>query len=244
VVTVDLADEAVIATELDEYVATDHILGEFEKVLDAYQETIHAPNESCTIWVSGFFGSGKSSWAKTLGYLLWNPTIDGRPAIDRFFERTNAPRLRALLNTIHSQAPTLTVLLNLATGSNVVAQEGESIVLPVYRALLERLGYSRNFLLAELEFTLEGDGRLQEFEDCFAAATGKQWEERRFTALAKNEASRALHLLDPETFPQPDSWAKSATQPEIDADWLVDRALELLERRGSGATRLMFVVDE
>lgn len=244
VVKVDLADEAVIANELDEYVATDHILDEFEKVLDAYQEAINSPNESCTIWVSGFFGSGKSSWAKTLGYLLWNPTVDGRPAVDRFFERTDAPRLQALLSTIHSQAPTLTVLLNLATGSNVVAKEGESVVLPVYRALLDRLGYSRNFLLAELEFVLEGDGRLEAFEDRFAEATGKQWTDRRFTSLAKNEASRALHLLDSETFPQPDSWAKTATEPDIDADWFITRALGLLDRRGGGATRLAFIIDE
>lgn len=244
VVKVDLADEAVIATELDEYIATAHILDEFEKVLDAYQESINAPNESCTVWVSGFFGSGKSSWAKALGYLLWNPIVDGRPAVDRFFERTDAPKLRALLTSIHAQAPTLTVFLNLATGSNVVAREGESVVLPVYRALLERLGYSRNFLLAELEFVLEGDGRLEAFERCFVEATGKEWTERRFTSLAKNEASRALHLLDPDTFPQPDSWAKTATEPEIDADWFVARALELLGRRGGGATRLLFIVDE
>lgn len=244
VVKVDLADEAVIANELDEYVATDHILEEFEKVLDAYQETINTPNESCTIWVSGFFGSGKSSWAKMLGYLLWNPPVSGEPAIERFFERTRAPRIRALLGVIHSQAPTLAVLLNLATGSNVVAREGESIVLPVYRALLDRLGYSRNFLLAELEFVLEGDGRLQEFEDRFAEVIGRPWRERRFTGLAKNEASRALQLLDPETFPQADSWAKAATEPSVDADWFAARALELLERRGSGAVRLAFVVDE
>jgi hypothetical protein len=244
VVKVDLADDAVIANELDEYVATDHILDEFEKVLDPYQESINSPNESCTIWVSGFFGSGKSSWAKVLGYLLWNPVVADTPAVDRFFERTSAPRLRALLNTVHAQAPTLAVLLNLATGSNVVAREGESVVLPVYRALLERLGYSRNLLLAELEFTLEDDGRLQEFQDLFVEATGKNWAERRFTSLAKNEASRALHLLDPDTFPQPDSWAKAATEPEIDADWFVARALALLERRGGGASRLMFVVDE
>ena len=88
VVKVDLADEAVIANELDEYVATDHILDEFEEVLNAYQESINSPNESCTIWVSGFFGSGKSSWAKILGYLLGNPTIAGSTAVDRFFERT------------------------------------------------------------------------------------------------------------------------------------------------------------
>ena len=57
----------------------------------------------------------------------------------------------------------MTVFLDLSTGRNV-AKEGESIVLPVYRALLERLGYSRNLLLAELEFDLEGDGDLAAFE--------------------------------------------------------------------------------
>ena len=51
VVKVDLADEAVIANELDEYVATAHILEEFEKVLDAYQETINAPNELSLIHI-------------------------------------------------------------------------------------------------------------------------------------------------------------------------------------------------
>jgi hypothetical protein len=80
--------------------------------------------------VSGFFGSGKSSWAKALGYLLWNPTVAGAPAIDRFFERNGAPRLRALLGTIYAQAPTLAVLLNLATGSNVVARETRASCCP------------------------------------------------------------------------------------------------------------------
>lgn len=244
VVKVDLADEAIIAGELDEYVATGHILEEFEKVLDAYQESINVPNETCSIWVSGFFGSGKSSWAKVLGYVLWDPAIDGRSATERFFARTHAPSMQALLNTIHTQAPTLTVLLNLATGSNVVAREGESVVLPAYRALLERLDYSRNFLLAELEFTLEGDGQLEAFETRFREATGKEWKERRYTSFAKNEASMALNLMDPGRFSQPDSWARSVTPPEINADWFAMRVLELLGRRAPGVGRIAFVVDE
>ena len=64
VIKVDLADENIIANELDEYIATEHILEELETVVNAYQESIHNPNETCTVWVSGFFGSGKSSWAK------------------------------------------------------------------------------------------------------------------------------------------------------------------------------------
>ncbi len=243
VVKVDLDDEQVIADELDEYVATAHILDELETVLDTYQESINNPTETCTVWVSGFFGSGKSSWAKVLGYLLGNPTVLGTPAAERFFDRTHAPRLRALVSTIGSQAPTLSVMLNLATGSNVVAREGESIVLPVYRALLERLGYSRNFTLAELEYTLEADGKLDEFEAAFLDTVGHSWQERRFTALAKRDAMRALDFVYGGGSDLP-GWARELVEPDIDADWFAARALELLKRRGGGATRLAFVVDE
>ncbi len=243
VVKVDLDDEEVIADELDEYVATAHILDEFESVLDAYQESINNPTETCTVWVSGFFGSGKSSWAKVLGYLLGNTNVLGAPTTERFFERTHAPRLHALLSTIRSQAPTTSVMLNLATGANVVAQEGESVVLPVYRSLLERLGYSRNFTLAELEYTLEGDGKLDEFEAAFLEVVGLPWQERRYTALAKRDAMRALDAIYGSNSSLPE-WARELDDPDIDADWFAARALELLERRGRGTTRLAFVVDE
>src|SRR5262249_34996433 len=67
VIKVDLADEETVALELEEYVATDHIRGSLEQLLDHYQETIQKPNEATNLWISGFFGSGKSSFAKVLG---------------------------------------------------------------------------------------------------------------------------------------------------------------------------------
>jgi hypothetical protein len=243
VIKVDLVDEEIVALELDEYVATENILESLEEVLDAYQETILKPSEQTNVWVSGFFGSGKSLFAKVLGNLLSNPTILGRRAVERFGERVDSPRISALLNTVHAQAPTLATFVDLSTGRNV-AREGESVVLPVYRALLERLGYSRNLILAELEFDLEGDGVLGEFVRHFSSIEGRSWVERRNVGLAKGEASHAMHLLRPETYPQVDSWARQATEPEINANWFALRAMELLARRGDGATRLAFVVDE
>lgn len=245
VIKVDLGDEQIVAAEIDEYVATDHIRDRIEDVLDVFQDTINNPSERTNVWVSGFFGSGKSSFAKMLGYLIENPIVDGRSALDRFCERVDAPKVQALLNTAHSQAPTLTVFLDLSTGRNV-AKEGESIVLPVYRALLERLGYSRNLLLAELEFDLEGDGQLAAFEERFAEVSNgnKPWTERRNVGLAKGEASHAMHLLRPDTYPNADSWAKGAQEPEVTHNWFAERALRLLDRRGGEHRRLLFVVDE
>ncbi len=245
VIKVDLSDEETVAYEIDEYVVTGHIRDELERVLDAYQESIDRPSEVTNLWISGFFGSGKSSFAKVLGYLLEDPTIQGKRASHRFFARVDDDRLRALLATIHSRAPSITVFVDLSSSRNVM-REGESVVLPLYRALLERLEYSRDFQLAELEFQLEGDGELGAFEDAFAKAVEGRgtWRERRNVALARNEASHALHLLRPETYPSPDSWARATAEPVLDANAFVERALELLRRRGNGAARLTFVVDE
>jgi hypothetical protein len=136
------------------------------------------------------------------------------------------------------------VFLDLSTGRNVMA-EGESLVLPMYRALLDRLGYSRNVLLAELEIALEGDGELERFQQAFQEASGgKPWTTRRDVQFAKGEASKALHLLRPDVYPAADSWAKTVETPEVTHNWFATRAIELLSRRGGAAKRLVFVVDE
>ena len=245
VIKVDVSDEEIVAYEISEYVVTDHISRELEKLIDSYQETTNRPSEAVTIWISGFFGSGKSSFAKVLGYLLENPLIEGRPATERFFDRVDNSKLRALLTTIHRRAPTLAVFVDLSSAKNVM-REGESVVLPLYRAILERLGYSRDFALAELEFALERDAELEAFERAFAEVSRERgtWRERRNIALARNEASHALHRLRPETYPSPDSWARSAEDPVIDSDFFASRIVELLRRRAPTARRVIFVVDE
>ncbi len=244
VIHVDLSDEAIVAHEIEEYVVTENIREHLEELADVYGDTARNPSESTNVWVSGFFGSGKSSFAKTVGYALADPVIEGRTATDRLLARANSHKLDALLNTAHTLAPTVAVFLDLASGRDML-REGESLVLPVYRGLLKRLGYSSNELLAELEITLEAEGRLQAFETAVLEATdGRPWAQVRDVALAKNYASRALHLIDAANFPSADSWAKAAAAPNIDHNWLANRALELLGRRGDGATRLVFVVDE
>ena len=52
------------ALRFEEYIPTDHIKDELTEVLEQFQETILNPSETVNIWVSGFFGSGKSSFAK------------------------------------------------------------------------------------------------------------------------------------------------------------------------------------
>jgi tetratricopeptide (TPR) repeat protein len=77
IIKVDDADLEDVVEELQEYVVTEHILDSFVELLDEYQESIQKPNERVNVWISGFFGSGKSSFAKVLGYILANPDLGG-----------------------------------------------------------------------------------------------------------------------------------------------------------------------
>ncbi len=245
VIKVDFDDEAAVRRELDEYVVTDNLRDSIEEILDRYQETINKPDEGTNIWVSGFFGSGKSSLAKNVGYLLENPLVGGTSAADLLLAHVEGGKIRALLNTIHAQAPTLSVYIDLSSARNVL-KEGENPILPMYRALLERLDYSRDFNLSALEFDLEGDGLLDDFERAFKEVSGERgdWRARRNIGLARNEASHAMHLLQPATYPSPDSWARTQQALHLDPNVVADRAIEMLARRAPETRRIVFVVDE
>ncbi len=244
VIKVELDDEKTVADELTEYVATERIQTAMGEVLDSYQETIDNPTEDTNVWISGFFGSGKSSFAKVIGYLVANPVVDGKQASDWFFAHTTAPRLKQLLTTqIHDRAKAVTVLVDLLSARNVL-NEGESIVLPLYRALLDRLGYSTVIALAEQEIRLEKKGLYEKFAARYQELYDRPWSSDHHDPLAKSEMSRVLHDIEPETFETPDSFAHSHFDIAIDANWLAQRALDLLDRRGQGATRVMFVIDE
>jgi hypothetical protein len=243
VIKVDDLDLDDLASELQEYVVTEHIHEAFIDLLNEYQESIKKPSESVNVWISGFFGSGKSSFAKILGYILANPTLGPTTAADLFTAKLDVTTVKALLNTIHVGAPTLSVFVDLSSSRNL-AREGESVVLPLYRELLSQLNYARNFELAELEYTLERDGNLEEFVAAFERANNRPWKERRDVALAKNEASKALHELDPSTYPSADSWAKTKPEVEVTANWFAERALQMLSQREPTKSRIVFIVDE
>lgn len=77
VIKVDQQRDDVLVQELKEYVITGHIAQSMERVLDGYKASAAKPTEGIGVWVSGFFGSGKSSFAKLLGLAIENREIAG-----------------------------------------------------------------------------------------------------------------------------------------------------------------------
>src|SRR5215218_10126533 len=87
VIKVDQTDDEVVREEIDEYVVTDAIRNHYTKIFDEYRQTPNKPHEGIGIWVSGFFGSGKSSFAKILGLSIENRVVAGERAGGRFARR-------------------------------------------------------------------------------------------------------------------------------------------------------------
>src|SRR6266700_6319330 len=98
IIQVDQADEQSVYAEITEYIATDSIREQYHHLLRAVAEAPSDPNESVGVWVSGFFGSGKSSFAKNLGYALQHRTVLGSKFADIFKKQLDDARISDLLD--------------------------------------------------------------------------------------------------------------------------------------------------
>src|SRR3954452_16066235 len=115
IIQVDQADEQSVYAEITEYVATDSIRDQYHDLLKAIAEAPSEPHESVGVWISGFFGSGKSSFAKNLGYALQNRKSLGQNFADLFKQQLHDPakkdtRIGALLDLINAKTPTQVIL--------------------------------------------------------------------------------------------------------------------------------------
>jgi hypothetical protein len=251
IIQVDQADEQSVYAEITEYVATDSIREQYHHLLKAVAEAPTDPHESVGVWVSGFFGSGKSSFAKNLGYALQNRTVVGHTFAELFKGQIKrdaennivAQQISDLLDFINKKTPTEVILFEAAKEADI-QKSNAKIAESMYRQLLNYLGYAEDFDIAELEITLEAEGKLQQFI-AIAERGGKPWATTRTGSHKLNRASAVLHELEPDTYPAPDSWAKSFRSKEatITVRKVVERTFELWGRRRPGKA-LAFIIDE
>lgn len=245
VIKVDQTDEEILRDEIDEYVVTEAIRAHYTSLFETYRETPNRPHEGIAIWISGFFGSGKSSFAKMLGLALSNRPVLGETVAQRFAQRAGDARLQVLLKTITEQIPTHAVIFDVSTDRGI-RSGNQSLTEIMYGLFLQSLGYAKDLDLSELEISLEEKGHLQRFEEEYSRLfEGRDWNaEKGKVAFALSEASRVMNSLDQDTYPMADSWVKAVkNKADISPTRLGERANELMKRRRPGQN-LLFVVDE
>lgn len=244
VIKVDQDDAQIVHDEISEYIVTEAILGHYLKILRKYWETKNKPHEGIGIWVSGFFGSGKSSFAKMLGLALQDRDVLGESAADLFGKRTGNNEAQVLLKQITEQIPTEAVIFDVSTDRGI-RSGNQSITEIMYKLFLKNLGYAEDLDLAELEISLEEAGELERFKEAYEAKHRQSWDKgKNKISFALVKASVVMHQLDPGTYTEPDSWVQAAKdKADITAGKLAERCRDLMHRRREGKN-LVFVVDE
>src|SRR5271157_3280078 len=242
VIQVHQADEQSVYSEVSEYVATNSIRDQYAMLLKAIAEAPAEPHESIGVWISGFFGSGKSSFAKNLGYALKNPSVRGEDFARLFKRQLDDERIANLLDLINAKIPTEVILFEVAKEKDT-RRVTERIAELMYAVVLRELGYAEEWDIAELEIELEAEGRLPDFTELCQTLHKRDWTIVRAGAQRVARASAILHHLDPATYPSADSWSHSRRDPTITVSKVVERTFELARRRRPGKA-LVFIIDE
>ncbi|MDT3683238.1 MAG: BREX system P-loop protein BrxC [Truepera sp.] len=246
VITYGAAQEDRLKAEISEYVVTDNIDEQFRKLLDRMQLAMDTGgNNEIGVWVSGFYGSGKSSFTKYLGFAFDESiTVDGAPFVEHLHARLRTPQSKALLNSVVKRFPSAVVMLDLA--SEMLAGSTMADVSTVlHYKILQWAGYSRNVKVAALERRIEKDGRTQEFEEKLAAALpGVPWKELQNDPLVVDGlVPQIAHEMYPTLFPDAKSFS---TNTEGFSQFEAERVQEMLDiiREKSGKENVIFVIDE
>ena len=199
-------------------------------------------------WISGFYGSGKSSFAKLLGLALDGVVLpDGTPLATALIRRDDAPRAKELAEAweaLRSKIDPIAVVFDIGA----VARDDEHIHSAVLRKLQARLGYCpRSNLVAEHELKLEQDGQWPAFLKAARATLGRHWDDAKQDEQADDHFSHVLHVIDPKRYVEPTSWIDSRAGARHGGGTSVEEVVRsiavMLERRAAGK-HLFVVVDE
>ena len=198
------------------------------------------------VWISGFYGSGKSSFAKLLGLALDGATLpSGGSLAEAWLARDTSPRsaeLRAAWSALRDQLDPIAVVFDVGG----VAKEGEHVHAVALRQLQKRLGYCAHSIVADFELKLERDGLWTEFERAALATLGRPWDAEKHTFLADSSFSRVMHAMQPEVYSSPTDWLRThlAQQRQREAPNAVAEAMrDMVHFRKPGAT-VFLVIDE
>tara|TARA_R110002110_G_scaffold85816_4_gene223692 strand:- start:24091 stop:27621 length:3531 start_codon:yes stop_codon:yes gene_type:complete len=170
-------DEASLRIELDEYVITNEIGQCLDRFLGAYNNYDTANG----VWISGFFGSGKSHLLKMLALLMENRETGGEKAFDIFAEKLgDNPMLAGALRKAVS-IPSKSILFNIDQKADVISKTAVDALLSVFQKVFdEACGYYGKLPhIAQFERDLDEREQFSAFKAAFEAAAGKPWERGR-----------------------------------------------------------------
>lgn len=177
-------DERHLQVELDEYVVTREVSKGLGAFTDAY---LHNPTAN-GVWISGFFGSGKSHLLKMLSLLLdgdkripsEQPGAQGIRPVELLLPKVEDEIIRADLRKA-SGIPARSLLFNIDQKFDGIGGTHEAPILEVFMKVLNELQgyYGNQGYVAQFEHDLNKRGQFEAFKQAYQRVNGRSWENDR-----------------------------------------------------------------
>ena len=240
-------DRSHILQEVDEYVVTKDVSLQLTSFFEAYKERRSTING---VWISGFFGSGKSHLLKILSYVLTNKEFDGKKLGKIFASKiVDDEMLKSDVEYVFETIRSESILFNIDQQAQITSKSDKQAILQVfYKVFYDHRGYfGSQAHVAEFEAYLDSEGKYEDFKLEFAKVRGKEWiterknyvDPRVADALAK--ACSVVYNRPVEDYEDYlDDWEDKL---RFSIEDFGDKVREYIKAKGEGF-RLNFFVDE
>lgn len=248
VIIVGQDENANVQQELEEYVVTKELQKHFMDFFASYKKGITGTTPKMGVWISGFFGSGKSHFLKILSYLLENREVGGKHAIDYFIDDDKIRDRMVLADMqLAANTPTDVVLFNIDSKSDSNGKQNKDAIVNVFlKVFNEMQGFCGSMpFLADLERRLTEDGRYAEFKEKFEAEYGEPWEDsRQDFDFIQDTIVDVLTAMDFMSEQAARNWCEKAVEPyRISIEDFAKRVKAYIDRKGNNQ-HVVFLVDE
>ena len=244
VIKVDQAADEVIEQELNEYVITRELKKHFITFFNYYSDALDEPTADTGVWISGFFGSGKSHFLKMLSYLLENKEVNGIRSVERFRKKFEDDPATYMMIDRSTKVETETILFNIDIEGSI--NKDKTAVLRVFaKTFYNHLGFfGDNLKVAKLEQYIDQQGKTEQFRRIFEEKKGMSWLESRkaFAFNGKHIIPTLMEVLDMSE-EDARAWFTDKSAIEFSIAQLVEDIKDYLKTKPNNF-RLLFMVDE
>ncbi|ERI35655.1 ATP-binding protein [Arthrobacter sp. AK-YN10] len=238
-------DTAHLGTEVDEYVLTNEAAKGLELLLEAYTNYTNANG----VWISGFFGSGKSHLLKLLAHLLGD--VDGqdfpRARVSESFRAKAQDAFLPALLTKAERIPAKSLLFNIDQKATLITKDQTDALLKVFVKVFDesRGYYGSQGHVARFERDLDNRGQYEAFKDAYARISGRSWAQgREEGVLEEVNVAKAYAEVSGNTDSTPTNiLTKYRNEYSVSIEDFADEVMAWLDKQEDDF-RLNFYVDE
>ncbi|MEZ3486695.1 MAG: BREX system P-loop protein BrxC [Lachnospiraceae bacterium] len=255
VIKVGQKDDENVYQELDEYVVTEELEKYMNRFFDAYNRSVIGRTDNMGVWISGFFGSGKSHFLKILSYILSNRIVENgegaqQDAVSFFSQgvKLKDDRLKDKIADIAAMSDDIDVILfNIDSKSTTDSKINKEAIKDVFMKVFnDYLGYCGSIpFLADFERKLDEQNQYEAFKEKFEEIEGTSWKESREDYyFIQDSVVRAIIELGIMSEDAAKNWSDNAEKSyALSIDKFAEYVKRYCSKKGKNH-HVLFLVDE